>query len=104
MVVLTKHAYDRIREREGINKKAAERICDKAYQSGISSADVNGSLQRYMSDGDRSKNLDGFKARIYGDFVYCFLEQGKNVVVLTAFWVPKNLRNQSLAAQRRKSK
>ena len=35
VVEVTEHAFDRLRERSGINKKAAVRLSERAYEKGI---------------------------------------------------------------------
>ncbi|MGN1343667.1 MAG: DUF4258 domain-containing protein [Traorella sp.] len=101
-IYLTNHAYERLKERAGINRKAAKRMCIKAYESGIDETDVTGSLKKYMFSKGQGYEREGYTSKIYGNFVYCFHNESNAVVLITAFWVPKSLKNQSLAAQRRK--
>ena len=45
---ISKHAYDRMKERLGMNKKAAQRIAQKALSNGIGREETSGCLQRYI--------------------------------------------------------
>lgn len=97
-VILTNHAYDRMKERVGIGKKAADRLSEKAYAAGIDRNSVKGSLQKYIE----SKEWRDFsKCKIYGEIVYCFADSPEGIVLMTVFWIPTNLRNQALGAQRK---
>lgn len=102
-VYLTNHAYARMKERAGISRKAADRLGTKAYEDGIGREEVTGSLYRYITSEARSYNRDGADVKIYGEMVYCFLNQANGVILLTVFWVPNNLKNQALGVQKRKA-
>lgn len=62
-IELTTHAYERLKERAGLNKSAARRTAKKAWDLGDSSALIDG---RFLLN----KKAD--KARAYGKFVYLF--------------------------------
>jgi len=101
-VYLTNHAYDRMKERAGISRKAAGRLVTKAYEDGVGREEVTGSLFRYITSVAQSYNRDGTNVKIYGEMVYCFLNQPNGVILLTVFWVPNNYKNQALGVQKRK--
>jgi len=86
---ITKHAFERGKERLGFNKKALERITNKAFQEGISHKDTKGKLHRYLTklyfkDKFRAENI-----RIYGDAI--FIIQKKRLI--TIYNLPKEFRN-----------
>ena len=58
---ITKHAYDRMKERLGFSKKAAARMADVAYLEGISHRETNGRLNKYIS------SLDGISKKLEKD-------------------------------------
>jgi hypothetical protein len=97
-VILTNHAYDRMKERVGIGKKAADRLSEKAYAAGIDRNSVKGRLQKYIE----SKELrNSSKCKIYGEMVYCFSDNCEGAILMTVFWIPTSLRKQALGAQRK---
>lgn len=100
-VFVSNHAYLRMKERAGISKKAADRLSAKAYNEGIGSSDTTGSLYRYITYESEAYNHNGTDVRIYGEMVYCFLEQPNGVLLLTVFWIPNKLKNQALGIQRK---
>lgn len=68
---LTKHSVDQAKSRLGINRKALQRLADKAYDTGLTHSQVNGSLSRYMDrlwfHGCKTNNM-----RVYGEYIYLF--------------------------------
>lgn len=46
--IVTQHGKKRLKERAGLNKKAAEKNADKAFQEGIKHSEVSGSLRKYF--------------------------------------------------------
>ena len=105
---VTRHAYDRMKERLGLNKKAAVRIAEMAYESGIRHGETNGRLYRYISKEARAYMRKGFCMKIYGETVFCFIDKvdqdgGERITSLVTVWpIPQNLKNQVLGIQRRK--
>ena len=47
-VEITEHAYDRMKERLGWNRKAGQRMANKAYTEGKTHGETRGSLHRYL--------------------------------------------------------
>lgn len=99
-VLISNHAYTRMKERAGIGKKAACRLSSKAYTDGVGEDDVSGRLHKYIVTESTAYNRPGTSVKIYGEMVYCFVEQPKGVL-LTVFWVPDNLKSQALGIQRK---
>lgn len=52
-IVITDHAYDRMKERLGWNKKAGARMAQKAYTDGTTHGETRGSLLRRDAGGAR---------------------------------------------------
>ena len=98
-VLISNHAYTRMKESAGIGKKAACRLSSKAYTDGVGN-DVSGRLHKYIVTESTVYNRPGTSVKIYGEMVYCFVEQPKGVL-LTVFWVPNNLKSQALGIQRK---
>lgn len=101
-IVLTKHAYDRMRERFRYNRKAAERIATKAYENGILHGETTGQLYKYISGKAYAYLKKGTKILIYGEIVYIFIEQPEHAKLITSFHLPKSLKNAALGLQERK--
>lgn len=77
-IFVTEHALDRIKERAGINKKAATRLAERAYEKGLSHSETNGGLDKYISSVAGKSHKDN-RIRIYGDKVFVFnLSNSKN--------------------------
>ena len=102
-IVLSNHAYVRMKERVGVGKKAAERLVSRAYEEGIDKGKARGSLFRYITGETRKVCYRDTNVKIYGEMVYCFMDtpEGKSVLV-TVFCIPGSLRKQALGAQRRR--
>lgn len=98
---ISKHAYDRMKERLGINKKAARRLAYRAFENGIECSKASGKLRRYLlSREDAYEHYDS-KVIIYGDAVYCFARNhhGDNIGVesslVTVLLLPNDLKKQA---------
>jgi hypothetical protein len=79
VIVVTDHAFDRIKERSGINKKAAVWLAERAYQKGLSHNETNGGLDKYISSVAGKSNKDN-RIKIYGDKLFIFnLSNKQNV-------------------------
>ena len=101
-VIVSNHAYERLRKRCGFNKNAAERMADKAYQAGLSYRETRGVLKGYMTELYRKYRCQHGKAyKVYGDFVYCFVVTPVGATVLvTVLDVPNDVKHKSLCSQR----
>ncbi len=104
---ISKHAYDRMKERLGMNRKAAQRIAQRALLSGIGSEETSGCLQRYIEARTQAYMRQGTKILIYGEAVYCFVckqhEETCEPVnsLLTVMCLPNEFKNHALGIQRR---
>ena len=92
-IIITQHAYDRIKERMGLNKAAAERLAHKALNCGIQHGDTKGMLHKYISGQLHRNPHKGAAVRLYGEFAYAFIQEGEKMLLLTIFQIPRNLRS-----------
>jgi hypothetical protein len=86
-IVITDHAYQRGKERIGLNAKAFETIALKAYLAGKKHANTKGELRNYIS----ALYLQYRKAnniRVFGNHVYLF----KNFTLITVVHLPNELK------------
>ncbi len=78
---ITGHGYSRLRERNGWNRKTAERMTQKVYRDGARYADIKGYLRIWLKQYGRSENAEYV---LYGKSLYIF----KEGMLITAFNVP----------------
>ncbi len=108
--VLTDHAYDRIKERMGLNKKAADRMSVTAYYKGARHKDLTGKLKEYVLNSMEDHKTKGDDPHVYGEYIYCFVHggvpgTGQHVVTLvTVMTVPNDLKDQAIKIQKRNNK
>lgn len=82
-VYITRHAFDRMRQRNGWNKKTALRMVKKIYDQGLSPSEVRGKYKPYM----RKKAAESPEAdlKLYGQMIYVFY----NNILITTMHVGK---------------
>lgn len=111
---ISEHASDRIRERSGINKKAAQKLAERAYEQGIKHSETSGNLYRFISSITCSHKHKGTDIRLYGDKVFIFSKftkfkekitdtEGNRIITLvTVLQIPNNLNNRVKSIMSRK--
>ena len=83
-IVISKHAYLRMKERNGWSKKAAKRMIKKVYCKGTRAKEVKGYLKKWINDvSDEAK--EGVEYVLFGEKLYVF----NNNIMLTVLPVPK---------------
>lgn len=92
MVKVTQHAYDRFKQRLGLNRKAADRMAEKVYVEGVRHSDTDGKLFKYIATITHKGMIKGDDIRLYGDVVYCFVRQGGQIKLCTLYQMPKKYR------------
>ena len=108
-VIVTDHAYKRVKERMGLNRSAADKLSSKAFSRGIRHTETRCILHKYIDERCTSDTRKGNDVRIYGEFVYCFLTHkgGRNnkdtTRLLTVYGIPNELKNQAISSKRRQS-
>lgn len=84
--MVTRHAKKRMRKRDGINSRAAERKARIAYEKGYSIAQTKGKLRKWMTRKYNSrKTADNL--RVYGDKLYVFKED----TLITVLQIPQTI-------------
>ena len=78
-LVITKHAYTRMKERNGWNKKAATRI----YSDGIRPEQIKGYLKKWVNTKYEYRN-EGDDYVLFGDKLYIF----NGMTMLTVLPIP----------------
>ena len=81
-MVITKHAYTRMKERNGWNKKAATRMVSRIYSDGIRPEQVKGYLKGWVNTKYKYRN-DGDEYVLFGDKLYIFNEMTMLTVLPT---------------------
>ena len=81
------HAEKRMIERLGINKRAVQRLAEKAYKDGIRHKDAVGRLKKWMAY-RFNQNRNANNMRVYGEFLYVFCGN----ILVTVYIVPNELR------------
>ena len=84
---ITNHAYDRMKERLGWNRKAGERMAYKAYTDGTTHGETRGSLHRYL-DSVYLAYHNASQMRIYGEALFIF----SGTKLLTVYALPTKYR------------
>lgn len=89
---ITKHAKERLKQRCGFNKKASEKMVQKAYEEGITHSETKGNLNKWIT-GVFFHTKKANNIRIYGDKAYLF----HDTTLITVLQVPpsimKNMKN-----------
>ena len=70
---ITRHAKTRLKERNGFNKKATDRMAQKALEKGIPYSRTKGRLHQWLT-AKYFKNRNAGNTRVYGDKAYIFEE------------------------------
>lgn len=82
-LVITKHAYTRMKERNGWNKKAATRMVSRIYSDGMRPDQVKGYLKSWLNTKYEYRN-DGDEYVLFGDKLYIF----NGMTMLTVLPIP----------------
>ena len=70
-ITVTRHAYLRMKERNGWNKKASERMAARIYLEGLRPEQVKGYLKGWINK-KYSKNNQGNEFVLFGEMLYIF--------------------------------
>lgn len=83
---VSEHAQERLKKRNGFNKKACERMAQKALTEGITHSQTKGRLNKWITHlyfrNQRANNI-----RLYGDKAYIFCDE----TLVTVLQIPSNL-------------
>ena len=83
---ITKHAYQRGKERLSWKRKTLERMADKAFFKGVNYPKTRGKLRRYVEELCENHGHK-VSVKIYGENLYIF----KHNVLITVYRVPNEL-------------
>ena len=86
-IKITKHAYDRAKERLGWKKSALENTAPKAFTVGTKHTDAKSKLRKYF-DGIWRKYKNADNCRVHGEVFYLFRQN----ILITVYPVPNYLK------------
>ncbi len=86
-IIITEHAFDRAKERLGLNRRATERMALKAFVAGKKHAQCKGQLKKYI-DGIYLQYENCNNVRLYGEALYLF----HNNKLITIYNLPNELK------------
>lgn len=87
-IEVSRHAYKRLHERCGLSRKAATRMAEKAFYTGMKHSDTRGQINRWITS-LYFNNKNANNIRLYGNFAYIFC----NKILVTVLEIPNNLKN-----------
>ena len=87
-IEVSRHAYERLHERCGLSRKAATRMAEKAFYTGMKHSDTKGQINRWITS-LYFNNKNANNIRLYGNFAYIFC----NKILVTVLEIPNNLKN-----------
>lgn len=85
-MIVTKHAKQRMKQRNGLNNKSVYRMATIAYEKGMKHGDLIGNLKKWV-DKQYFYNRKANQIRLYGDKAYIF----QNEKLITVIQIPHNL-------------
>lgn len=84
---ISNHARKRMKERCGFNRKAQDRMAEKAFGEGITHKRTKGRLHKWVTS-LFFKNCNANNIRLYGDNAYIFCGE----TLVTVIPIPSNLK------------
>lgn len=99
-IEISHHAFERMHERLGLNKKAIIRMVEKAYELGLTHNQASGNLYKYISQQHNLYKHKGNCIKIYGENMFVFNKQVDRVILVTVFQLPNNLKSLALTLQK----
>lgn len=84
---ISNHARRRMKERCGFNRKAQDRMAEKAFNEGITHKQTKGRLHKWVTS-LFFKNCNANNIRLYGDNAYIFCGE----TLVTVIPIPSNLK------------
>lgn len=91
-IEISKNAFEKLKHKSGLNKKAAIKVSKNAYKYGIKHSETSGNLYRYMSSLAANSNK-GTDLRLYGDKAFIFNKNTnkKAIILVTVIQLPNNI-------------
>lgn len=84
---ISNHARHRMKERCGFNRKAQDRMAQKAFNEGITHKQTKGRLHKWVTS-LFFKNCNANNIRLYGGFAFVFAVE----TLVTVIPIPSNLK------------
>lgn len=85
-MIITKHAYQRAKERCGLNKQALDRVMPRMLESGIDRANTHGKLRKYL-DWVYHKGYETSDLIVYNQYAFIVCDD----ILLTIYHIPGRL-------------
>lgn len=89
-VTVTKHAQERLKERNGLSKASANRMAKRAYMEGVPYIAMKGRLSKWVTKSVKGGLAPVKDARLYGDKLFLF----DGTTLITVLQVPYNIMKQ----------
>lgn len=86
-MTISNHARKRMKERCGFNRKAQDRMADKAFYEGITHKQTKGRLHKWVTS-LFFKNCNANNIRLYGENAYIFCGE----TLVTVIPIPNNIK------------
>ena len=83
-IIISKHAYQRLKERNGWNRKSAERLINRIYLQGKRPADIKGYLRVWVNYKINASIEPDSEFVLYGNKLYIF----SNCTLITVVSAP----------------
>ena len=99
-IEISNHAFERMHERLGLNKKVIIRMVEKAYELGLTHSQTSGNLHKYISQQHNLYKHKGSCNKIYGENVFIFNQQVNKIILVTVFQLPNTLKSVALPLQK----
>lgn len=84
---ISNHAYKRLHERSGLNRKASARLAERVLERGYRTYQLHGRLGKWVKE--RSEKDTCCDCIVYGDKLFIF--KGKRTVLVTVIQIPSSL-------------
>lgn len=84
IVYISDHAFQRMKERNGWNKKTALRMVKKIYDNGQNMNDIKGSVAAWARGSVMSEESFADEIRVYGEYIYIFNKK----TLITSYKIP----------------
>lgn len=86
-IVITGHAFERGKQRMGLNESAFKHLAVRAYLEGIKEREAKAPLRKFISSlCQEHSTVNNF--RVYGEYIYLF----NDCVLVTVFELPNTLK------------
>lgn len=99
-VYITDHAYERMKQRLGLGRKAANKMAQRAFERGLIGANVKGGLNLYLCGRGDDPDEQVMKF-LYGEHIFVFRPDNGTARLLTVYRMDSAYLTRAISAQRR---